>query len=73
MFLDRDIASVNASSTPTPSADAAATPLPSPTATADNTLAGFASDGWFIAAIILIAIALIVGGIWLYTKNKDEY
>ncbi len=73
VFLDRDIASVNASSTPTPSADAAATPLPSPTATADNTLAGFASDGWFIAAIILIAIALIVGGIWLYTKNKDEY
>ena len=34
---------------------------------------GFGSDGWFIAAIILIAVALIVGGIWLYTKNRDEY
>jgi len=32
----------------------------------------FTSDGWFIAAIILIAVALIVGGIWLYIKNRED-
>jgi hypothetical protein len=33
---------------------------------------GAGSDGWLIAAIILIAVALIVGGIWLYIKNRED-
>ncbi len=70
VFLSRDIESVSAS--PTISPEASATPLPTPTVTPDSSSGLFGSDGWFIAAIILIAVALIVGGIWLYTKNRDD-
>ncbi|MDP3447998.1 MAG: hypothetical protein Q8S22_08065 [Eubacteriales bacterium] len=70
VFLDRDIESVSAS--PSPSPDASASPLPSPTVSPDAGKDGLGSNGWFIAAIILIAVALIVGGIWLYTKNRDD-
>ena len=49
-----------------------ASPLPSPTASPEIKNEGIGSDGWFIAAIILIAVALIVGGIWLYTKNRQD-
>lgn len=70
VFLSRDIESVSAS--PTISPEASASPLPTPTATPDSSSGLFGTDGWFIAAIILIAVALIVGGIWLYTKNRDD-
>jgi len=73
VFLNQDINDVSTSPTPSPSADLSATPSPSDAASGEGFLNGIASDGWFIAAIILIAIALIVGGIWLYTKNRDEY
>ena len=45
---------------------------PSPSTSPDQNGGGFTSDGWFIAAIILIAVALIVGGIWLYIKNRED-
>ena len=72
VFLNRDIATVSASPSLSPSPDASASPLPSPTVSPDSNSTGFGSDGWFIAAIILIAVALIVGGIWLYTKNRGD-
>ena len=70
VFLNRDIASASPSVSPT--VDPSASPLVSPTPSPDQSSGGFGSDGWFIAAIILIAVALIVGGIWLYTKSRDD-
>ncbi|MEA4869312.1 MAG: hypothetical protein VB062_01590 [Christensenella sp.] len=72
VFLSRDIASASASPSVSPSADPSVSPLPSPSASPEQNGGGFTSDGWFIAAIILIAVALIVGGIWLYTKSRDD-
>jgi len=72
IFLSRDINSASASPSISPSPDAAASPLPSPTASPSANSGGIGTDGWFIAAIILIAVALIVGGIWLYTKNRED-
>ena len=72
VFLSRDINSASASPSVSPTADASASPLPSPSTSPDQNGGGFTSDGWFIAAIILIAVALIVGGIWLYTKSRDD-
>ncbi len=72
VFLSRDINSVSASPSVSPTADVSASPLPSTSASPDQNGGGFTSDGWFIAAIILIAVALIVGGIWLYTKSRDD-
>ncbi len=70
VFLNRDINTASAS--PSPSPEGSASPLPSPTVSPSTSSGGLGSDGWFIAAIILIAVALIVGGIWLYTKNKED-
>ncbi|MEN6634387.1 MAG: hypothetical protein ABFC56_00890, partial [Clostridiaceae bacterium] len=72
VFLSRDINSVSASPSLSPSPNASVSPLPTPTASPAATTNGIGSDGWFIAAIILIAVALIVGGIWLYTKNRED-
>lgn len=72
VFLSQDYATIGTSPSPSPSAGASASPLPSPTVSPDDSTGGFTSDGWFIAAIILIAVALIVGGIWLYTKTRDD-
>ena len=72
VFLNRDINTVSASPSLSPSPDASASPLPSPSVSPDQDGAGIGSDGWFIAAIILIAVALIVGGIWLYIKNRED-
>jgi len=71
VFLNADINSISPSPTLSPTPDPAATPLPSPSTSPDKTNS-FTSDGWFIAAIILIAVALIVGGIWLYIKNRED-
>ena len=70
VFLSRDINTASAS--PSLSPEVSASPLPSPTVSPEVKSTGLGSDGWFIAAIILIAVALIVGGIWLYTKNKED-
>ena len=70
VFLSRDINSVSPSPSLSPTPVASESPLPSPTLTPDKGGAG--SDGWLIAAIILIAVALIVGGIWLYIKNRED-
>ena len=72
VFLNRDINTISASPSLSPSPEGSATPLPSPSASPDVANEGLGSDGWFIAAIILIAVALIVGGIWLYTKNRED-
>ena len=72
VFLSRDIANVSASPSVSPTVDPSASPMLTPTASPEPSNGGFASDGWFIAAIILIAVALIVGGIWLYTKSRDD-
>jgi len=58
------------SAQPTSSSGLADTPVP--TASADQPIAGMSADGWFVIAIIVIAVALIVGGIWLYTKSRDD-
>lgn len=73
VFLSKDL--LNAVTTPAPSPSAsAASATPTPLMTADvPSVGGLSAEGWFIAAIVLIAIILIVGGIWLYTKNRDEY
>ncbi|HWQ05989.1 MAG TPA: Ig-like domain-containing protein, partial [Feifaniaceae bacterium] len=74
VFLSKDL--LNAVTTPAPSASAStsASATPTPLISADDSSSGgLSADGWFIAAIVLLAIALIVGGIWLYTKNRDEY
>ncbi len=72
VFLNRDINTVSPSPSLSPSPDASASPLPSPSVSPGKDGAGIGSDGWFIAAIILIAVALIVGGIWLYIKNHED-
>jgi hypothetical protein len=72
VFLNRDINTLSPSPSLSPSPDAMATPLPSPSASPEPQKEGMGSDGWLIAAIILIAVALIVGGIWLYTKNRED-
>ena len=72
VFLNRDINSASASPSLSPSPDASVSPLPTPTVSPSANSGGLGSDGWFIAAIILIAVALIVGGIWLYTKNRED-
>lgn len=72
VFLNRDINTVSPSPSLSPSPDAMATPLPSPSVSPEPQKEGMGSDGWLIAAIILIAVALIVGGIWLYTKNRED-
>ena len=61
VFLSRDIANASASPSVSPTVDPSASPMVSPTASPDSSGGGFGSDGWFIAAIILIAVALIVG------------
>lgn len=60
-----------ASPSPLPSASAGVSPSPTPLVAADQPIAGMAADGWLVIAIVLIAVALIVGGIWLYTKSRD--
>ncbi len=70
VFLSSDYATLGV--TPTPTASAAVTPTATPTASPEQNSGSMIKDGWFIAAIVLIAVALIVGGIWLYTKNRDE-
>ena len=70
VFLNRDINAVSPSPEPTPGASAS--PLPSPSVSPDKGNEGIGSDGWFIAAIVLIAVALIVGGIWLFIKNRED-
>ncbi len=73
VFLDRDYENISASPSISPTAEASASPEPTPTVEPDANAGGLMKDGWFIAAIILIAVALIIGGIWLYTKNRDEH
>ena len=70
VFLNRDINAASPSPEPTPGASAS--PLPSPSVSPDKGNEGIGSDGWFIAAIVLIAVALIVGGIWLFIKNRED-
>jgi hypothetical protein len=71
VFLSRDINSVSPSPSLSPTPVASESPLPAATVSpAQNNNAG--ADGWLIAAIILIAVALIVGGIWLYIKNRED-
>jgi hypothetical protein len=72
VFLDRDVESASASPSPSPTASASVSPEPTPTSEPAAGAGGIMKDGWFIAAIVLIAVALIVGGIWLYTKNRDS-
>ncbi len=72
VFLNRDINTLSPSPSLSPSPNAMATPSPSPSASPEPQKEGMGSDGWLIAAIILIAVALIVGGIWLYTKNRED-
>ena len=72
VFLNRDINEVSPSPSLSPTPDASVSPLPSPSISPDKGNEGIGSDGWFIAAIILIAVALIVGGIWLYVKNRED-
>ena len=72
VFLSRDIANASASPSVSPTVDPSAAPMLTPTASPEQSGSGFGSDGWFIAAIILIAVALIVGGIWLYTKSRND-
>ncbi len=61
-----------ASPSPVPSPSSGISPTPTPLVSADKPIAGMASDGWLVIAIVLIAVALIVGGIWLYTKSKEN-
>ena len=61
-----------ASPTPMVSPTSGISPTPTPLVSADKPIAGMASDGWLVIAIVLIAVALIVGGIWLYTKSKEN-
>jgi hypothetical protein len=68
VFLSSEYGAASPSPLPTPSAGVSPTPLVS----ADKPIAGMASDGWLVIAIVLIAVALIVGGIWLYTKSKEN-
>ncbi len=74
VFLSKDLLNAVTTPAPTSSASAALSATPTPLVTADvPPVGGLSAEGWFIAAIVLIAIILIVGGIWLYTKNRDEY
>ncbi len=62
--------------TPTPSASPSVSPSPSPSPEGANVptdSGSLFSDGWFVAGIILFAVALIIGGIWLYVRNRDSY
>lgn len=61
-----------ATPTPLPSASAGVSPSPTPLISADQSIAGMAADGWLVIAIVIIAVALIIGGIWLYTKSRDS-
>ena len=70
VFLSSQYGAASPSPLPTPSAGLALTPTP--LVSADQPIAGMASDGWLVIAIVLIAVALIVGGIWLYTKSKEN-
>ncbi len=72
VFLSRDINAASPSPELSPTPDASASPLPSPSVSPDKGNEGIGSDGWFIAAIVLIAVALIVGGIWLFIKNRED-
>ena len=72
VFLSRDINAVSPSPELSPTPDASASPLPAPSVSPDKGNEGIGSDGWFIAAIVLIAVALIVGGIWLFIKNRED-
>jgi hypothetical protein len=73
VFLSKDLLNAVTPPAPSPRASAASVP-PTPLITADvPPVGGLSTEGWFIAAIVLVAIILIVGGIWLYTKNRDEY
>lgn len=58
--------------TPTPEPSANASPSPTPLISADSSIAGMGADGWLVIAIVIIAVALIIGGIWLYTKSKES-
>ncbi len=71
VFLNREFGASSASPTPDPSASAGISPTPTPLIAANEPTAGMTADSWFVIAIIVIAVALIVGGIWLYTKSKD--
>jgi hypothetical protein len=74
VFLSQEADAITTTPTPTPVSSATVSPTPTPLVDADDTtLSDLSADGWFVAAIILLAVALIVGGIWLYTKNRDEY
>ena len=69
VFLSSEYGAASPSPIPTPSAGIS--PTPTPLIAADQPIAGMAADGWLVIAIVLIAVALIVGGIWLYTKSRD--
>jgi len=74
VFLSQEAGSISTTPTPTPAGSASVSPTPTPLVNAESkTLSDLSADGWFVAAIILLAVALIVGGIWLYTKNRDDY
>ncbi len=74
VFLNQEAGSITTTPMPTPLSSASVSPTPTPLVSADDTkVSNLSADGWFVAAIILLAVALIVGGIWLYTKNRDEY
>lgn len=72
VFLSSEYGTAAGTVSPLPTASAGLTPTPVPTAAVDQPIAGMSADGWFVIAIIIIAVALIVGGIWLYTKSRDN-
>ncbi|MCE5188085.1 MAG: hypothetical protein LLF75_02710 [Eubacteriales bacterium] len=71
VFLSSEYGAAAASPTPLPSASAGVSPSSTPLIAAEQPIAGMGADGWLVIAIVLIAVALIVGGIWLYTKSRD--
>lgn len=72
VFLDRDISAPAETPAPSvsPSLSPAVTSTPLITAT-DAAPGGMMGEGWFVAAIIILAVLLIIGGIWLYMKYKN--
>lgn len=72
VFCDRDIFAAP----PTPTLEP---PVLTPTPTEEPDIQSAASStrpglmsGWLLALIICVALLFIIGGIWLYVKNRDE-